>query len=256
MIDLMPLITFLQNLPNEALLLGMYAFAVGSLVVLHHFLGKTGIYVYMTLGVIIGNLQVLKAMTITGFAHPVAMGTIVFMTTFLATDILAERYGKEAAQKAIWCGFAGMIFTTGMMVLTLGMPPLPPSGQNAFFNEAHYAMQTLFLLAPALFIASLTSYVISQYVDVRLFLMIRRLTEGRLLWLRSFLSTATSSLLDNILFSVLAWKILAPLDIDTSTLIFTYILGTYTLRLLATGLNAPIMYFIKLTQKHKPHANA
>jgi len=234
----------------------MYVFAVGSLMTLHHFLGKTGIYVYMALGVIVGNLQVLKAMTLTGFSQPVAMGTIVFMTTFLATDILAERYGKEAAQKAIWCGFVGIIFTTGIMILTLGMPPLPPSDQNGFFNEAHYAIQTLFLPAPALFVASLTSYLISQYVDVRLFLLIKRVTEGRLLWLRSFLSTATSSLLDNIMFSVLAWKILVPLDIDTSTLIFTYILGTYTLRLLATGLNAPVMYLINLTQERKQHAIA
>lgn len=223
----------------------MYGFAVTSLLILHRVLGRTGIYVYMALGVIIGNIQVLKAMTLTGFSHPVAMGTVVFMTTFLATDILAERYGKEAAQKAIWCGFSGIVVMTVMMLLTLGMPPLVASEENHFFNEAHYAMQTLFLPAPALFIASLTSYLISQYIDVRLFLWIRRLTEGRLLWLRSFLSTATSSLLDNILFSVLAWKILAPLDIDWQTLIFTYILGTYVLRLVATMLNAPIMYFIK-----------
>ncbi|MDP4840062.1 MAG: VUT family protein, partial [Alphaproteobacteria bacterium] len=76
------------------------------------------------------------------------------------------------------------------------------------------------------------------------------------LWLRSFLSTATSSLLDNIIFSVLAWKILMPLDIDTRTLIFTYILGTYTLRFLATGLNAPVMYLMNLTQERKKHAIA
>lgn len=256
MVDLTPFVMFLQNVPNEFLLLFMYVFAVGSLMILHHFLGKTGIYVYMALGVIVGNLQVLKAMTLTGFSQPVAMGTVIFMTTFLATDILAERYGKEAAQKAIWCGFVGIIFTTGVMILTLGMPPLPSSDQNAFFNEAHYAIQTLFLPAPALFIASLSSYLISQYVDVRLFLMIKAITEGRLLWLRSFLSTASSSLLDNIMFSVLAWKILMPLDIDTSTLIFTYILGTYTLRLLATGLNAPVMYIINLTQERKKHAIA
>ncbi len=244
MLDLMPIVLFLQSVPNELLLFGMYVFGVASLLTLYRLLGKTGIYVYMALGVIIGNIQVLKAMTLTGFSQPVAMGTIVFMTTFLGTDILAERYGEAVARKAIWCGFVGIVFTTGIMFMTLGMPPLFDSDQNAFFNEAHYAMQTLFLPAPALFIASMTSYLISQYTDVRLFLLVRRLTEGRLLWLRSFLSTATSSLLDNIIFSVLAWKILAPLDIDTSTLIFTYILGTYVLRLFVTALNAPIMYFV------------
>ena len=254
MLDLMPFVLFLQALPNELLLLAMYVFGVSSLLLLHKFLGKTGIYVYMTLGVIIGNIQVLKAMSLSGFSQPVAMGTIVFMTTFLATDILAEHYGQKVAQKAIWCGFSGIILTTGLMVLTLGMPPLYDSNQNAFFNEAHYAMQTLFLPAPALLIASLTSYLISQYTDVRLFLMVKKLTEGRLLWLRSFVSTALSSLVDNILFSVLAWKILAPLDIDTSTLIFTYILGTYVLRLFVTALNAPVMYFMSKGLNNHVHS--
>lgn len=244
MLDLMPTLLFLQSVPNEMLLLGMYIFGVSSLLILYRFFGKTGIYVYMALGVVIGNIQVLKAMTLTGFSQPVAMGTVVFMTTFLGTDILAERYGKMVARKAVWCGFVGIIFTTGMMFMTLGMPPLFNSEPNAFFNEAHYAMQTIFLPAPALFVASMLSYLVSQYTDVHLFLWVRRLTEGRLLWLRSFLSTAISSLLDSVLFSVLAWKILAPLDIDTSTLIFTYILGTYVLRLLITALNAPIMYFV------------
>ena len=75
-----------------------------------------------------------------------------------------------------------------------------------------------------------------------------------MLWLRSFVSTAIASLMDNILFSVLAWKILAPLDIDTTTLIFTYILGTYVLRLFVTALNAPVMYFLSKGQKNHAHS--
>lgn len=245
MLDLTPFITLLHTLSPELKLGLMYLFGILSLGILFKYLGKAGIFVYTALCVVVGNIQVLKAMMLTGSTEPVAMGTVVFMTTFLATDILAERYGKETAQQAIWCGFAGLLIVTGFMLITLGFPPLLESPQTAFFNEAHYAMQTLFLPAPALFLASLIAYGISQYVDVHVFLFIKRLTESRLLWLRSFLSTALSTLIDNTIFSILAWKILAPLEISTHTLIFTYILGAYVLRLIITSMNAVVMYWFK-----------
>ncbi len=247
MLNLTPFVLWLQQFPNELNLMLMYVFGVLSLGILYKFFGKSGVYIFMTLGVIIGNMQVLKAMQISLFQEPIAMGTVIFMITFLATDILAEFHGRAAARKAIWSGFFGIIFLTGMMMLTIGVQPLLPlSGANVeHFNEAHYAMQTLFMPAPALFIASLTAYLISQYTDVQIFLAVKKITEGRSLWLRSFVSTALSSLVDNVIFSVLAWKILAPLDIDTYTLIFTYILGTYVLRLMLTGLNAVVLYFFK-----------
>ena len=93
MLDLAPFITYLQSLPNEACLVLMYAFAITCMLGLYKALGRAGLYIYLPLAVIAGNLQALKAIEISGFSHPVAMGTIVFMSTFLATDILAEQHG-------------------------------------------------------------------------------------------------------------------------------------------------------------------
>lgn len=251
MLDITPLIHILHSFPVELTLLLMYISGVVCLGLFYRFLGIAGVCVFMTLGVIIANLQVLKAVNISLFPEPIAMGTTVFMMTYLATDLLAEYHGRETARKAVWCGFLGVLTVTMMMVLTLGVPPVFKGNNIEHFNQAHFAIQTLFSPAPAIFIASLTAYLISQYTDVSIFLMVKKLTEGRSLWLRSFISTGLSSLLDNIIFSVLAWKVLAPIDIDLTTLVFSYILGTYILRLLLTAVNVPVLYALTACTKPK-----
>lgn len=247
MLDIIPLIHWLQSLPNEIILAFIYGISVVLLSLFYRFLGVAGVYVFIALGVIIANLQVLKAMDIMLFSEPVAMGTVMFMTTYLATDLLAENHGRQSARRGIWCGFMGVILITTIMILTISIPPITGGDQAAQFNEAHFALQTLFSPAPAIFISSLTAYLISQYTDVTIFLLVKKLTAKNSLWLRSFVSTALSSLLDNIIFSVIAWKFLAPLDIGTHTLIFSYILGTYIMRLIMTAVNVPALYLISST---------
>jgi uncharacterized integral membrane protein (TIGR00697 family) len=244
MIDLSFLVAWLQSLTPEVVSAMTYLFCVGALVLFYRTLGVAGVFMFIPLVVIAGNIQALKVVQMSCVDAPVAMGTLVFMTSFLATDLLAERHGREIAQKAIWSGFAGVILIVGLMVLTLGIPAFQ-TPECSLYIRVHQAIETLFLPAPALFVASLIAYLVSQFIDVRLYLWIKKLTHDKQLWLRAIVATALSALIDNIIFSVLAWRILSPLPMDLHTLIFTYILGTYALRLLATCLNMPILYWVK-----------
>ena len=61
--------------------------------------GYIGKYIYSAIAVIAGNIQVLKTVDFFYSFEPVALGTILFTSTFLCTDILSEHYGKEKAQK-------------------------------------------------------------------------------------------------------------------------------------------------------------
>ncbi len=251
MLDISWLTAYLQTLPTELVLVIMYITGVLSLGLFYRLLGRTGVCIFLTLGVIIANIQVLKAMNLWLFSEPVAMGTVVLMTTYLATDLLAEHYGRDTAKKAVWCGFVGILLVTIIMVLTLGIPQITDTPDATRFNMAHEAIYTLFSPAPGIFVASLSAFLISQYTDISIFLMVKKLTGTSSLWLRSFVSTGLSSLLDSVIFSVLAWKVFVPLQIDFTTLVFTYILGTYILRLLLTILNVPALY---LLTKFRPPA--
>src|SRR3546814_14286238 len=99
----------------------------------------------------------------------------------------------------------------------------------------------LFMPMPALFGAGMTSYLISQLNDGWIYQSIRRLTGQRALWLRNNGSTMISALIDNTIFSVLAWVVLAPQPIGWEPLVFTYILGTYGLRVMLALLDTPFM---------------
>lgn len=213
------------------------------IITLLRFFSFVGLSIYVAVATIVANIQVLKAGQLSFYSDPVALGTIVFSSTYLATDILTECFGRKKARDAVWLGFISMLFISVTMNLTIGVAPIVSDCANACnFNAAHNAMSVLFTPAPAIFMASMVAYITSQMNDIWLFALISKLTNKRFLFLRSFISTAVSSLLDNIIFSVLAWKVFAINPIDNQTLIWSYIIGTYILRLIMSFVNIPMVY--------------
>ena len=86
--------------------------------------GEIGLYVYSVIAIIVANIQVLKLVKFSFFSEPVALGTVLFASTFLCTDILAEYYGTKQARKNVLLGFAGFLLMTIFMLFTLGFKPL------------------------------------------------------------------------------------------------------------------------------------
>ena len=242
------IIEMLKAMPNEGVGILTYFIALATLFLLHRFFAKEGLFLFIVLAVVIGNIQVLKAIKLAYFSYPIAMGTILFSTSTLAIDCLTEYYGQAAAKKALWLGFAGMLMMSLFMLLTLGTTVVDAEPNNPLYHYVTIdnAMKLLFTPAPAILLASLIAYLLSHYTDIAVFLWIKKLTAGRLLALRTFLSTFISSLVDNCLFNILAWKIFCPLPIDLKTFVFTYMIGTFVLRLLMNFLNTPFIYLIRL----------
>ncbi|MCS7144198.1 MAG: queuosine precursor transporter, partial [Archaeoglobaceae archaeon] len=74
----------------------------------YKFFGRAGLYMWMALSIVIANIQVTKIIEVFGLVT--AMGNVIYGSTFLATDILTERYGAKYARKAVLVGFFAMIF--------------------------------------------------------------------------------------------------------------------------------------------------
>ncbi|MBN9412906.1 MAG: queuosine precursor transporter [Candidatus Paracaedimonas acanthamoebae] len=246
LISLTRMVDFFQSLPSEAM--GCLTFLICSLAILgiFRYYGALGLFIYNSLAIIAGNLQVLKAGEFSFLNYPIALGTVVFSSSFLTSDILTEYYGKQIAQKSVWLSFLMSLLLSILMLLTLGVKPIATINEDYIaFNKAHEAMSVLFLPIPTILIASLSAYLISQYTDIYIFQYIKNLTKGKALWLRSSLAFIVSSSIDNIIFSTLAWVILASHPVEWKTLIYTYILGTYTIRLLVSLANTLIMYLVR-----------
>jgi len=240
-----PLINSMQALPPELLWVGLLLFSFASLLAMLRFFGVWGVTIYMCVALIAANLQVLKTVQFSLWESPVALGTVLFSTTFLSTDILTEYFGPKAARRAVLLGFAGMLLLTVFMLLAIGFTPLAEEMRNSEWSwglENHDHLTALFTPIPSILLAGFIAYLTSQILDIWIYQRIRTMTHGKLKWLRNNASTWISALVDNIIFSILAWVILAPEPMQWSVVWKTYIFGTYFLRIGIALLDTPILY--------------
>jgi uncharacterized integral membrane protein (TIGR00697 family) len=247
MVPLSPagLVAALNALAPDAVWALMVLAAFGGVLAMLAAFGRSGLYVFVAVAVIAANLQVLKVVPFVLLPGPVAEGTVVFSATYLATDILAEHYGAGAARRAVWLGFAAHLMMTTLMLLALGYRPLEAEAAGEALGWAlpyHGHLAALFTPAPALFAAGMTSYLASQLLDIRLFTALRLATGGRALWLRNTASTVISALIDNTLFSTLAFVVFAADPVPWDVLWRTYILGTWLVRCGLAVADTPAMY--------------
>ena len=113
---------------NNTSVLGIWLFQIVfcyfSILGALKFFGKTGIYVYVALAIILANIQVLKVIEFPFFPEPMALGTILFISIFLCTDILNEYFDKQSATKCIYLGISAYLFSTIIMFMTISLKPI------------------------------------------------------------------------------------------------------------------------------------
>lgn len=242
------LISIMNGWPPELLWVILLIFCFGTIICCNRFMGPGGLYAYIAVVTIGANIQVLKAVQFSLYSEPLALGTILFSSTYLATDILGEHFGVKAARKGVLLGFFAHLFFSVLMLITLGFSPLTAeqAGENmAWALPFHGHIQAIFTMQFSLFSAGMIAYLTSQLHDIWLYDWLKSKTKGKRLWLRNNVSTMVSALIDNTVFSVLAWIIFSANPLPLKTVIFTYILGTYWLRLLISLLDTPMVYLAK-----------
>lgn len=247
------LISILNHLPFFATWLIQLVFCYAAVLILLRFFGPPGVFTFMGIMVIAANIQVMKLVNFPWIAHPVPLGTTLFAATYLSSDILAEYYGRKTAHRGILISFSAQVVFVIAMVMALGFTPLThqealQAGLPHASKMQHY-LSAIFQPAPALLIAGLSSYLVSQFTDVWIFMVIKKLFGERWLWFRNNISTWLASLLDNTVFSLLAWRLFAMHPVPWKTLWISYILGTYLLRVGVSVLDTPFIYLAKFMKK-------
>lgn len=80
---------------NELIGIGTFLVTFILMLVLYRFFGKTGLFVWVAIGTIIANIQVIK--TVELFSVSATLGNVMFASIYLATDILNDIYGRKQA---------------------------------------------------------------------------------------------------------------------------------------------------------------
>ncbi len=126
-------------------------------------------------------------------------GVIAFPITFIVTDLLNEYYGKSGIRFVTFVGMVMIIFEFVLLQIAMGVPTasISPVPEEAF--------NTVFGASGRIIFGSLVAYLIGQLADITLFHWLRRLTQGRMLWLRATGSTFGSQFLDTLIVLTVAF---------------------------------------------------
>jgi len=222
-------------------LIFLFQTIIGLAMVLFAFrMGKNWLYALIAVNYVLANIFVTKTITLFGFEA--TGGNVLYGAIFLSTDILSEYYGKESARKGVFIGLGATLFYLVMSQFMIAYAASPNDWGAA------EGMETIFSFAPSIVLASVIAYLVSQLHDVWAFHFWKTKFEGRMLWLRNNLSTASSQLIDSITFATLAFAVfprlfMNPENVLPMSIVWQIVLTTYVLKLLVAVIDTPFIYF-------------
>ena len=233
----------MHTTPTWVMFCGLFLLCMTLITSFAKIFGKEGLYIYSVVAIIASNIQVLKAVNLYGFEHPVPLGDVVFTSLFLVGDIITECWGRQAAQKGIWLGFAASLMFSCVMFMIVGMQPLDAS--DSFFAQSHNAMAMLFTPSFSILAASLIAYFISLWFDVTIFYVMKIAMKDKYLWLRSFVASSIGIIIDVLVFNIFAWVIFSVVAISLDTVMNVYVMNMIKIRIMLTVFSVPVFYLIK-----------
>lgn len=167
---------------------------------------KEGLYVWLSIATILANLTVCKMIGI--FQYTTSLGNVLFASTFLATDIMSEKYSKKDAEKGVYLSiFSGIVF---IIITQLTLKFIPSSD-----DVVNDAMKTLFSISIRTIAASMFMFFISNMADVYLYNKLKQKYPNKL-WLRNNISTILCNCIENYFFNTLAFIGIFPISVIIS----------------------------------------
>lgn len=173
----------------------------------------------------------------------VTTGLLTYPITFLLTDIVSEIWGRKRANFMVVLGFISSFVMLGLVQLAVYLEGAPPWINTSLgytsVGEMQQGFESVFRLPGILVFASMSAYLVAQFIDVQLFHFWRRLTAGKHLWLRNNASTWVSQLVDTIIVNVIFLKFGLDLPND---IIFEIIVTIYLFKVVLAALDTPLFY--------------
>lgn len=165
--------------------------------------------------------------------YPIIAGIVPWPVVFLLTDVMNEYFGKQAVRRLSWITVILIAFCFLIVFVAVELP----TASNSPVSDPEF--RKIFSGSLPIMAGSITAFILSQLLDVQLFALFNKLTNGKMIWLRSTGSTVVSQLVDS--YTVLMIGFLIPGKISFQDFLFFGITGYATKLVIAVGLT-PLIY--------------
>ena len=193
------------------------------------FLVLAGVFItHAILGELIGG----KLFELGGWV--MSIGVIPWPVVFIVTDLVNEYYGPLAVRRLTFLVVGLVVYTFGLLwvCIQVGAAPHSPVDDASF--------RTVFGQSLWIIVGSVVAFAFSQLLDVAVFVVLRRRTGERLLWLRAVGSTVVSQVLDTFVINAIAFGL--PGRLSTAEVLELSVTN-YGYKFLVAVATLPAIYF-------------
>jgi uncharacterized integral membrane protein (TIGR00697 family) len=185
-----------------------------------------------------GLLAAIKALGLSELV--LSIGVIPWPVVFLTTDLVNEYFGKQAVRKLTFLavgmiGYSFLVLFASMQVDSWALSPVKDEQYRAVFGQSQWII-----------VGSITAFLLSQLVDVTIFVAFKNRTGGRFLWLRATGSTVVSQIVDTFVVGYVAFVLPGILTHSPTALTLRQLLpiaaGGYLFKLLVAIAITPLIY--------------
>ncbi|HOU20608.1 MAG: queuosine precursor transporter [Kiritimatiellae bacterium] len=195
---------------------------------------------------VVSNVSAIKPLTLPGLPF-ITMdgGNLLFPVSYIFGDILVEVYGYAQARRVIWLGFALNFFAAAAFSLVALLPPAPGW-------EMQDAFAAILLQTPRVVFGSLVAFWCGSFLNAWVMAKMKVWMTGRHLWMRTIGSTIAGEGLDSLLFTVLAFGGVWPVQLVVRVACWNFLLKT-AYEVLATPLTYWIVHRLKRAEQSDPY---
>lgn len=198
------------------------------------YLGTIGVFFVAVL--LISNVASTKIVDLGWFAFD--GGTLLFPLSYIFGDILTEVYGYKKARGVIWLGFFCALLMSIVFIVVGKLPAAPDWGNQAAYDA-------ILGLTPRIVLASLIAYLAGSFSNSVILAKMKIWTKGKRLWARTIGSTIVGEFVDSVLFILIAFWGILPIQ-----LLITLILSNYFFKTAIEIIFTPATYkVVKLLKK-------
>ena len=174
------------------------------------------------------NIIAVKIAAVGPFSVPAAI--VIFPLAYLFGDVLTEVWGYRVARTVIWTGFLANIVVVLFIAAAIAIP-----------SDPHYTDQSAYSRvlgeSPRLVAASLTAYLLGEFLNAFVLARLKVATRGRMLWTRTIGSTLVGQGVDSAVFITLAFAGTQPWS-----LLLVIIRDVWIVKVLYEVIATPITY--------------
>src|SRR5438067_7800289 len=129
---------------------------------------------------------------------PFGAGILFFPISYVIDDVLTEVYGYARARRAIWAGFAALLFMAVMEWTVVHLPVASGwTGQGAY--------ERVFGSGSRIIAASMAAFFVGDFLNSVVLAKMKIWSSGRRLWMRFWGSTVVGEGADSLIFYPLAF---------------------------------------------------